>query len=456
MATNGNAVLRCAVAAALSSFAGATMAGGFQLIEQNASGLGNAYAGQAAAAEDASTVYFNPAGMTRLPGRQAVIAGHLIKPSAKFQNTTTTPAFSAVTGAGPFALNGEGGDAGDLVLVPNTYVSWQLTNQIFVGLGVSAPFGLKTEYDSNWMGRFHALNSEVRSINVNPAVAFKVSENLSIAAGLNWQYFDAELTKSVNYSFIASAGGLPGVPLRSEGSNSIKGDDSAWGWNVGVLFKVTPQTDVGISYRSKLSYTLSGDATFFDRPAGVQGALGIPAVANQVGDSPVTADLKVPDTASIAVKHQMGNWDILADVTWVGWSSLDTLRIVRNNGFLLEETPFHWRDTWRFGLGVNYRWSGPWTLRFGVAYDQTPTNDTFRNPRVPDESRTWVALGAQYRISKTGAIDIGYAHLFFDDASINMSGPPVITPAQAAGRGMLRGNVDAKVDILSVQYRHIF
>jgi long-chain fatty acid transport protein len=448
--------MRWAVAAALSSFAGVAAGGGFQLIEQNASGLGNAYAGQAAAAEDASTIYFNPAGMTRLPGRQAVFAGHLIKPSAKFDNTATTPAVSTVTGTGPFALNGEGGDAGDLVFVPNTYVSWQLTDRIFAGLGISAPFGLKTEYDSNWMGRFHALNSEVRAINVNPALALKVSDSLSIGVGVNWQKFDGELTKAVNYSFIASAGGLPGVPAMSEGSNKIEADDTAWGWNVGVLLKLGPNTDVGISYRSKMSYTLSGNVSFFDRPAAVQAALAIPAVANQAGDSPVTADLQLPDTASFAVKHRVGNWDILGDVTWVGWSSLDALRIVRNNGSLLEETPFNWRDTWRFGLGVNYRSPGPWTLRFGVAYDQTPTNDTFRNPRVPDESRTWLAVGAQYRISKDGAIDVGYAHLFFDDARIDMSGPPVITPAQAAGRGMLRGNFDAKVDILSIQYRHIF
>src|SRR5512145_3147264 len=137
MATNTKATMRWAVAAALSSFAGAAVGGGFQLIEQNASGLGNAYAGQAAAAEDASTIYFNPAGMTRLPGRQAVVAGHLIKPSAKFNNTATTPAVSTVTGTGPFALNGEGGDAGGVVFVPNTYVSWQLTDQIFAGLGIS-------------------------------------------------------------------------------------------------------------------------------------------------------------------------------------------------------------------------------------------------------------------------------------------------------------------------------
>jgi long-chain fatty acid transport protein len=452
-----NRVLASAVAAALASFAGGAMAGGFQLTEQNASGLGNAYAGQAAAAEDASTIFFNPAGMTRLPARQGVLALNLIRPSSEFNNTGTTPAFSTITGAGLFPLNGNGGDAGDLAFIPNAYLSWQLTPQFVVGLGVNVPFGLKTDYDANWMGRFHALKSEVKTININPSVAFKVSDTISIGAGVNWQRVEAELTKAVNYSFLASAGGLPGVPLLTEGSNKIEGDDHAWGYNLGVLFKVGPKTDVGISYRSKMSYTLKGDVNFFGRPANLQGALVVPAVFNQAGDGPISADVTLPDTLSVGVKHEINpSWEVLADVTRIGWSSLDSLRIVRSNGSVLEDTPFDWRDTWRFGLGVNYRMNQPWTLRFGVAYDQTPTKDTFRTPRIPDQNRTWVAFGAQYKVSQAGAIDIGYAHLFVKDASINLSGPPALSAALVAGRGALRGNYDGHVDILSIQYRHNF
>jgi long-chain fatty acid transport protein len=452
-----NRLIASAVAAALGSFAGGATAGGFQLIEQNASGLGNAYAGQAAAAQDASTIFFNPAGMTRLPGRQGVAALNLIRPSAEFNNTGTTPAISTITGTGPFPLNGTGGDAGDLAFVPNAYLSWQLTQQLFVGVGVNVPFGLKTDYDANWMGRFHALKSEFKSININPSVAFKVNDTISIAAGLNWQRVEAELTKAVNYSFLASAGGLPGVPALTEGSNKIEGDDHAWGYNLGVLLKVGPNTDVGVSYRSKMSYTLNGSVNFFNRPAAVQGALVAPAVFNQAGDGPISADVTLPDTISVGVKHQINpSWEVLADVTRTGWSSLDTLRIVRSNGSVLEDTPFDWRDTWRFGVGVNYRMSQPWTLRFGVAYDQTPTKDAFRTPRIPDQNRTWVALGAQYKLSQAGAIDVGYAHLFLRDASINLSGPPALSAALVAGRGALRGDFDGHVDIFSIQYRHNF
>jgi long-chain fatty acid transport protein len=196
---------------------------------------------------------------------------------------------------------------------------------------------------------------------------------------------------------------------------------------------------------------------FFGRPAVIEGALAVTAVANQVGDSPTTAELKVPASFSVSVKHQLNpSWDVLGDVTWTEWSSLQDLNIVRTNGFLLESTPFKWRDTWRIGLGANYRMSQPWTLRFGVAYDQTPTSDTYRTPRVPDQNRTWLALGAQYKVQKDGALDIGYAHLFVKDSAINMSGPPSLTAVQAAGRGSLIGNFSNKVDIFSVQYSHSF
>lgn len=435
-----------AVAAAVATIAGGAQASGFALIEQNASGLGNAYAGAAAAAEDASTIYFNPAGMTRLPGRQAVGALHAIIPSAKFNNTGSTPA------GGGFSLGGEGGDAGDLALVPNAYLSWQLNPQWFVGVGLNAPFGLKTDYDADWMGRFHALKSEAKSININPSVAFKVNDMLSLGFGLNWQRFEATLTKTVNYTAVG-AGLLIPVAASTAGSNDIEGDDSAWGFNLGVLIKAGPNTDVGLAYRSAIDYTLSGNVTFFGRPA----ALNVPAAFNQVGDSSITADLKVPASFSVAIKHQVTpKWDVLADATWTEWSSLQDLIIVRSNGAVLESTPFKWDDTWRVGLGVNYRHDSAWTIRGGVAFDQTPTSDTYRTPRIPDQDRTWVSIGVQYKVQKSGAVDIGYAHLFVKDASINLSGPPAITAAQAAGRGSLVGNSENKVDIFSIQYRHSF
>jgi long-chain fatty acid transport protein len=287
---------------------------------------------------------------------------------------------------------------------------------------------------------------------------------VSIGAGVSWQRVEAELTKATNFSFVASAGGIPGVPNNSEGSNKIEGDDDGWGFNLGILIKLAPSTDLGFSYRSSVNYTLSGTASFAGRPAavnavlaGAAGAAAAAAAQAQVGDSAATANLKLPASASLAFRHQFdARWELLADVTWTEWSTLKSLDIIRDTGVLLESTPFNWKDTWRAGLGLNYRLSEPWTIRFGIAFDETPTQDAFRTPRVPDQDRKWIAIGGQYRMSKEAVIDFGYAHLFMSDASINLSGPPAITTAQAAGRGRLVGSFDDKVDILSVQLRYGF
>lgn len=446
-----------AVGAALAGLPAVVSASGFALIEQNASGLGNSYAGAAAAAEDASTIYFNPAGLTRLPGRQLVGAVHMIVPSAKFTPAANnTPAFSTVGLAGPFATNGTGGDAGEMAAVPNFYLSWQIDPKLFVGIGVNAPFGMMTDYDANWMGRFHALKSAIETVNVNPTVAYKVNDAFSVGVGLNWQRLEAELNKGVNYSFLASSGSIPGVPANSEGSNSISGNDSAWGFNFGFTFNPEPDTTLGFSYRSAINYTLGGTVQYYNRPAAVNALLGLAAVSNQAGDGAVSANVKVPASYSFAAKHKAGNWEFMADATRTEWSSLQALNIVRANGFLLESTPFFWRDTWRFGLGANYRYNSQWMVRTGVAFDETPTRDAYRTPRVPDQDRTWLSIGAQYRLSQQGVIDFGYAHIFVKDASINMNGAPSLTSALVAGRGSLVGSFNNKVDILSIQYRHSF
>jgi len=200
-------------------FAGQAGASGFALIEQNASGLGNAYSGAAAVAEDASTIFFNPAGMTRLPGMQAVGAVTAVKPSTKFSlsgNQPCTQATAASAGVLPPLINtgctNSGGDAGSWGFPLSAYFSWQATPELWLGIGVSAPFGLKTEWDSGWAGRFQAIKSEVTTVNINPSVAWKINEMFSIGGGISAMYIDAELTNSVDYSAIAASVGGAAAP----------------------------------------------------------------------------------------------------------------------------------------------------------------------------------------------------------------------------------------------------
>ena len=231
----------------------------------------------------------------------------------------------------------------------------------------------------------------------------------------------------------------------------MKGDDGAWGWNVGVMVELGPNTRIGASYRSAIDLRIEGDATFANRPAVL--AAGIP-------DGPVFAEIKFPAIASLAIFHRLTpQWDLLADVSWTEWSNLKSLDIYRTSGARLSTTPLNWKNTWRVGVGANYHHNAQWTLRAGVAYDETPTQDTDRTPRIPDQDRTWLAFGAQYRMSKQLALDVGYAHIFVKDASVNLcnAAQAAANPAACAGKNNLVGTYsDNKVDILSAQMRYAF
>jgi len=206
---------------------------------------------------------------------------------------------------------------------------------------------------------------------------------------------------------------------------TVKGDDYGWGFNLGALWQFSEATRIGLAYRSEIDSTLEGDLTFSATPTVI----------------PVTADLTLPDSASLSLFHKLNaRWDLLADISWTGWSDFDELRIVRAVGTPLV-TPENWDDSYRYSLGANYHHSDKLTLRAGVAYDETPVSDAFRTARIPDEDRTWLAFGAQYRLSPKSVLDVGYAHLFIEDARIFMPVSGVT----------LDGNYDASVDILSAQ-----
>lgn len=433
-------VVGWSLASALLVMSGSVVASGFALIEQSGSGLGNAYAGGAAGAEDASTIFFNPAGMTRLSGKQIVVAAHAIRPAARFTNSASVAALLQP------ALGGTGGDAGDWALAPNAYFAMEVNPQLRFGLAMNAPFGLQIQYDATWMGRFQAIKSKIETMNLNPSVSYQVSDYFSIGAGLNYQRIKGDLTSAVNYSAAAFVAG--GAPLLGaiggpgvEGQSIINGGDSAWGYNLGVLFNPSAETRIGLAYRSQIKHNLSGTVFFTSRPALL--AAGIP-------DGAVSLAIKMPDSFSVSAFHQVDNkWDVMGDLNWTGWSAFQQLKIDRANGVNLITVPENWRDTWRVSAGANHHYNDRWTARIGVAFDQTPVSDAFRTARIPDANRTWLALGGQYKPSRESAVDFGYAHLFVDSAGISDN-------QAAAGKGNLVGSYKNSVDILSVQYTHGF
>lgn len=388
----------------------AAQAAGFALIEQSASGMGNAFAGGGAVAEDASTIYFNPAGMTYIQGTQIVGAIHLIKPSAEFTGT-----FSAPIGGG------DGGDAGDLSFVPNFYYKRDLTEAVKFGLGINAPFGLKTEYDPTWKGRLQAIKSEVKTININPAIAFKVNDQLSIGAGVSAMWAQAELT---------SAGNAAGAQVK------IKGDDWGFGFNLGAIYQATSDTRFSAAYRSKVKQKLDGTVSS--------------VIASPLLNTDVTANIDLPESFAVSAFSRFNDqWDVMGDVTWTRWSSFQELKVVRNNNGSIVggiATPENWGNTLRYSLGANYHYSDALKLRAGLAYDEEAISDQFRTARIPGNDRKWVSLGANWKVSPKSSIDIGYAHLFISDANINKTENGLT----------LNGKYDGNVNILSAQYTHNF
>jgi len=421
-------MINWSVASAMLAMSGTAAASGFALIEQSGSGLGNAYAGGAAGAEDASTIFFNPAGMSQIKGRQVVVAGHAIKPSAKFSDTGS----SAASASGQ-PLGGNGGDAGSLAFVPNLYYTMDVNPQMKFGLGINAPFGLKTEYEAGWAGRFQALKSEVKTVNVNPAFSYRMNETVTLGLGLDYQKIDAELTNNV----VLGAGIV--------GSAKVSGSDSAWGYNLGALFQVNPDTRVGLAYRSSINYKLSGDLLV----TGPTGAV--------VQNPSVTADIKTPDSLSFSGVRQIDSkWDVMADITWTGWSKFKELRVVNSSsGATASLTNENWKDTYRISIGVNHHYNEQWTSRIGIAFDQGPVEDQYRTARIPDNDRTWLAFGGKYSASASSSVDVGYAHLFVKDASISNNNGSAGTPSTTTV-GNLVGTYKNNVDILSVQYTHSF
>src|SRR5947208_5617319 len=230
-----NAIALAVSSACLMLSALDTRAAGFALHEQGISGLGNAYAGAAAVAEDATTVWWNPAGMARLAaGKHFAIAGALIAPSTTFTDRGSVAALGRT-------LGGTGGDAGSTALVPSMFFVMDINPRVNFGLGINVPFGLKTEYDSTWLGRFQGIKSELKTININPAVSYKVSDALSVGFGIDYQRGEFEFTKAVNLGAFGEA----------SNRTSLDGDD--WGFNIGALFNVTPVTRLCVHYRSELT-----------------------------------------------------------------------------------------------------------------------------------------------------------------------------------------------------------
>lgn len=446
---NRVSILTSVAAVLFSGYTAASEAAFFQLAENSPAGLGNAFAGGAAIAEDASTVWYNPAGLTRLPGSQLVVGGHSIMPSTKFSKT------GASTALGSTITGGDGGDAGESALIPNIYYSHQINDRLTFGIGVNAPFGLATDYEDDWVGRYYANRSEIKTVNINPSLGIKLNDQWSIGGGVSYQKIEAEIGNftDLGTACVASLGagtctaGFALTPQQDDAKIKNAGDDTSFGYNLGFLWQPDTQTRVGLAYRSAIKHKLLGNISVGTTEPGQVTFAGLLGARD---GGAIRADIELPSTLSLSAYSQVSaRWALMGDVTRTNWSNLPELRIKFDSGASDSVITLNLKDVYRYSLGVAYSTPWGWVYRAGVALDQGATpNEVDRSPRVPDADRRWLAFGAGYRKSKDLDFDIAYTYITVDDGPINKT-----ATGENALRGNLQGTYSANVGILSAQMR---
>lgn len=442
------------VMAGLLSVVAATSASaaGFAIIENSASGMGNAYAGGAAGAEDASTVWFNPAGMTRLDN-EMLAAMHVVLPSATFTDENSTSALGGALDPTNTERTAETDTPG---FVPNFYWVKQITEELTFGLGINAPFGLKTEYQDDWIGRYHGVESDTKTLNINPSIAYKTGP-LSVGFGLNAQYADVILSSAVDLGSVCvgaelasqipsgTCAAVGASPQGKDGFATLTGDNWAYGYNFGVLYELSDDARVGFSYRSGMEHDVTGKADF-----SVPGELAFLTNSGNFLDTTLTATVNLPATTSLSYFQNINEQiALMADISLTSWSDFEELRIDYDSVQADSVTTEDWQDSTRISVGMNYRHSPVLLYRFGIALDESPIPSAERRtPRIPGNDRTWISFGVTHQIAEGMSYSIGYAHLFINDTTINNTYEAATAPVL---EHTLNGTYETSLDIVSAQ-----
>ena len=365
------------------AFAGQAHAGAFALKERSAKAQGLSFAGATAGSGGLSSMGFNPAAIGTIEAGGEIAGGlSLVAPIADGEVFVDGVA------------TGETVDADEIGGVANTYAGYRFDpSGVLVGLAVYTPFGLATKYEQDYIGIADGRTSNLLTLNFAPTIAYEPTPDLTLAASLNILYADARLTRGSN--FAASVAGL-----------NLDGDDVAFGFSVGALWQVTGGTTIGIAYQHGYDLELEGDAES--------------AVVPGVFD--VTADAELPATVSVGVTQEItDDIRVMGEVQWQNWSVFDSIDIdIPAFGPVgLVSDPQDYEDAFFVALGGEYDATDALTLRAGVAYDETPTQDPDvasgffgRTVRVPDEDRIWLSVGASYDIGEAITVDAGYSYLF--------------------------------------------
>ena len=405
------AALGVAVAGALVS--PVASASGFQISENTVKAMGRAYAGREAAGDDASVVINNPAAMVDFDTYAVQLDATAINVSTQFHGSGTDAIGQPLSG-------GDGGNGGGVHGVPAISFIAPIAQNWRLGFGINAPFGLQTQYDAGWMGRYQSIKIAVKTIDFTGSVAWAINPQFSLGFSVIAQKTTVDLSNAINFGAVLAGMGVPGfLPQSADGALRVRGDNWKWGWQIGAEWKPTAQDTLALDYKAEINHNIDGQA-YFTVPQSVQFVFAqaqLPLFQNTAA----SGQFATPATASLSYWHKTPgpvSWG--AELGWTGWSSFNQLAITfANPAQPSVDISYKWRNTWFGSVGVDYKLDDQWTLRGGLAFDQTPTRDFSRDPRVPDGARKWISIGAGYTPTPNVQFDIGYTHLFVDNGDVN-------------------------------------
>lgn len=424
---------------ALIALPGGVSAASFQILEQSPAHLGKAFAGTASDINDASTVFFNPAGMTKLGERTVTVGLNGIMVQSEFNDIDSN-------------TGGQPGETDELGFVPNLYYVQPLTAGWAIGVGINGPFGLESNYDNDWTGRYLATHSQLEVVNIGISAAYEITDRLSAALGVSYQMLDVTLENQVD----STLGVAPDPTTDSRAR--VSGDDNAVVMDFSLYYEPFSGTRFGLVWREGGDFSLSGGAQFTLNAACAPGAgypTGAPpapttgtlcAAALSALQGNVEAGVELPDTLTLSASHALNDqWTLHGDIAWTQWDSIQTIEVTNTESdAVVDILDLQYDNTVRYAIGTTYSTGGPWTFRAGLAQDEAPQTDpTLITPRIPDQDRTWISAGFNYAFSDMLSLDLGYAHLFVDDTAINNVDPQ--TDHQVVGE------FESSVDILGVQ-----
>jgi long-chain fatty acid transport protein len=463
-------------------------AAGYRFGTQSAAAEGTANANGAEAA-DASTLFANPAGMTRLTGWNFSGVIDYVDPKGRFTDEGSTISLPG-SGLQPRAI-GTVGDTSSFtkpVVVPHAYLTYRASDSLAYGLGIFVPWGTKLDYRPDWGGRYNLQKVDLKSVSINPNIAVKANSTFSLAAGLNVQYMQGNLSRAVPYASVyaagllnaahqAAVGGAPGLALQLQqqaaqifgnpaydGSIAVDGKSWGLGFNIAMLWEPTKDTRVGASFRSAVSHKLKGNADWTqpsNLPANVLAAItaapynGVSALDHN--DSGASLSVTTPESFSIHGFHQLTpTIAIMGDFTWTEDSELKQLRIHFANSTPDSITAEHWKNSTKVSVGAQWKALPSLLLRAGYSRDLSPVPSATRSPALPDAHRTWLALGANWALMDNASVDFSFGHVKLKDASMNATDDGEgETPCNCA-YSTARGNYNTKATIFGVQFNYKF